>query len=145
MSLSARLRSEAGCCRFHRVAPSEAEGFDMRFTIYPWDLKSWRSAFRVTGLPGIALFCLLIGAMFQIADTSGGGGAGHSSAGAILLIRTPAITIAFLLLLFRPRIAPLRTFDLRFAYAMFALMYLASALWSEERVQTIGKAAELLL
>ena len=45
----------------------------MRFTIYPWDLKSWRSAFRVTGLPGIALFCLLIGAMFQIADTSGGG------------------------------------------------------------------------
>ena len=117
----------------------------MRFTIYPWDLKSWRSAFRVTGLPGIALFCLLIGAMFQIADTSGGGGAGHSSAGAIVLIRTPAIVIAFLMLLFRPRIATLRGFDLRFAYAMFALMYLASALWSEQRVQTIGKAAELLL
>jgi O-antigen ligase len=117
----------------------------MRFTIYPWDLKSWRSAFRVTGLPGVALFCLLIGAMFQMADTSGGGGAGHSSAGAIVLIRTPAIVLAFLMLLFRPRIASLRTFDLRFAYAMFALMYLASALWSEQRVQTIGKAAELLL
>ncbi|HEY3626035.1 MAG TPA: O-antigen ligase family protein [Terracidiphilus sp.] len=117
----------------------------MHFTIYPWDLKSWRSAFRVTGLPGIALFCLLIGAMFQIADTSGGGVAGHSSAGAILLIRTPAITIAFLLLLFRPRIAPMRPFDLRFVYGLFALMYLVSALWSEQRVQTIGKAAELLL
>ena len=117
----------------------------MRFTIYPWDLKSWRTAFRVTGLPGIALFCLLIGAMFQIADTSGGGGAGHSSSGAILLIRTPAITLAFLLLLFRPRIASMRAFDLRFAYGLFALLYLASALWSEQRVQTIGKAAELLL
>jgi len=121
-----------------------AEGFDMRFTIYPWDLKSWRSAFRVTGLPGIALFCLLIGAMFQIADTTGGG-AGHSSSGAILLIRTPAIVIAFLLLLFRPRIANMRALDLRFAYGLFALMYLASALWSSQRVQTIGKAAELLL
>ena len=117
----------------------------MRFTIYPWDLKSWRSAFRITGLPGIALFFLLIGAMFQIADTSGGGGAGHSSSGAILLIRTPAIVIAFLLLLFRPRVAELRAFDLRVAYGLFALMYLASALWSEQRVQTIGKAAELLL
>ena len=117
----------------------------MRFTIYPWDLRSWRSAFRVTGLPGIALFCLLIGAMFQMADTSGGGGAGHSSAKAILLIRTPAIVIAFLLLLFRPRVAKLRLLDMRFAYFLFALMYLASALWSSERVQTIGKAAELML
>ncbi len=116
----------------------------MRFTIYPWDLKSWRSAFQVTGLPGIALFCLLIGAMFQIADTTGGG-AGHSSAGAILLIRTPAIVTAFLLLLFRPRIAPMRVFDLRFAYGLFALMYFASVLWSEQRVQTIGKSGELLL
>jgi len=116
----------------------------MRFTIYPWDLKSWRSAFRVTGLPGIALFCLLIGAMFQIADTTGGG-AGHSSAKAILLIRTPAIVIAFLVLLFRPKVAKMRAFDLRFAYGLFALMYLASVLWSEQKVQTIGKAGELLL
>lgn len=116
----------------------------MHFTIYPWDFKSWRSAFRVTGLPGIALFCLLIGAMFQVADTTGGG-AGHSSAKAILLVRTPAIVIAFLVLLFRPRVAKIRAFDLRFAYGLFALMYLSSALWSQEKVQTIGKAAELLL
>ncbi len=116
----------------------------MQFTIYPWDIKSWRSAFRVTGLPGIALFCLLIGAMFQVADTSGGG-AGHSSAKAILLIRTPAIVIAFLVLLFRPRIAPMRPFDLRFAYGLFALIYTLSVLWSVQPVQTIGKAGELLL
>lgn len=122
----------------------KAGGPDMHFTIYPWDLRSWRSAFRVTGLPGIALFCLLVGAMFQVADATGGG-AGHSSAKAILLVRTPAIVIAFLLLLFRPRIAKLRAFDLRFAYGMFALMYLASVLWSQQKVQTIGKSGELLL
>lgn len=116
----------------------------MRFTIYPWDLKSWRSAFRVTGLPGIALFCLLLGAMFQIADTTGGG-AGHSSAKAILLIRTPAIVIALLLLLFRPRIAPFRVLDMRFAYGAFALVYFMSVLWSQQPVQTIGKSGELVL
>jgi len=116
----------------------------MRFAIYPWDMKSWRSAFRVTGLPGIALFCLLLGAMFQIADTTGGG-AGHSSAKAILLIRTPAIIIALLLLLFRPKIASMRVFDLRFAYGAFALVYFASVLWSEQPVQTIGKSGELVL
>ena len=116
----------------------------MRFTIYPWDLKSWRSAFGVTGLPGIALFCLLIGAMFQIADSTGGG-AGHSTSAAIVLIRTPAIILAFLLLLFRPRIAPMRWFDMRFAYGLFALLYFLSVAWSQQRVQTIGKSGELLL
>jgi O-antigen ligase len=116
----------------------------MHFTIYPWDMKSWRAAFRVTGLPGIALFFLLLGAMFQVADTAGGG-AGHSSAKAILLIRTPAVALAFLLLLVRPRIASVRITDLRFAYAAFACTYFASTLWSEQPIQTIGKSAELLL
>jgi O-antigen ligase len=116
----------------------------MRLTIFPWDFKSWRWAFGVTGLPGIALFVLLLGAMFQMADTTGGG-AGHSSAKAILLIRTPAILIAFLLLLFRPRVAKMRMFDMRFAYGLFALVYCASVLWSEQRIQTAGKAGELLL
>lgn len=116
----------------------------MRFTVFPWDLKAWRSAFRIAGMPGIALFFLLLGAMLQIADTSGGG-AGHSSSAAILLIRTPAIVIAFLVLLFRPRIGRIQLSDMRFAYAAFAFLYLASALWSEQRIQTIGKAAELLL
>jgi O-antigen ligase len=116
----------------------------MHFTIYPWDMKSWRSAFRVTGLPGIALFFLLLGAMFQVADTAGGG-AGHSSPKAILLIRAPAVALAFLLLLIRPKIANVRFTGLRFAYAAFSCIYFASTLWSEEPIQTIGKSAELLL
>ena len=118
----------------------------MRFTIFPWNLKSWRSAFRVTGLPGIALFCLLLGSMLQVEAARGaGGGAGHSSAKAILLIRTPAIVIAFLLLLFRPRIATMRSTDLRFAYGMFAGLYFMSTIWSSMPVETLGKSAELLM
>ena len=116
----------------------------MQFSIYPWDLKSWRSAFHVTGLPGIALLLILLGAMLQVEDLSGGG-AGHSSATAILLIRTPAIVLAFLLLLFKPKIAPMRSTDLRFAYAAFAGLYLISTLWSHIPIQTLGKSAELLL
>ena len=80
----------------------------MQFSIYPWDLKTWRGAFSVSGLPGGALFLLLLGAMLQVEDLSGGG-AGHSSSTAILLIRTPAIVLAFTLLLFRPRIAAMRS------------------------------------
>ena len=116
----------------------------MRFTIYPWHMTSWRSAFGAAGVPGVALFFLLLGSMLQVADTTGGG-AGHSSAAAILLIRTPATLLAFVLLLVRPRVANVRIKDLRFAYAAFACLYLASALWSQERIQTIGKSAELLL
>jgi len=116
----------------------------MPFSIYPWDLKTWRAAFSVTGLPGIALLLILLGAMLQVEDLSGGG-AGHSSAAAILLIRTPAIVLAFLLLLFRPRIAAMRATDLRFAYAVFAGLYFFSTLWSNIPIQTLGKSAELLL
>jgi exopolysaccharide production protein ExoQ len=116
----------------------------MQFSIYPWDLKSWRAAFSVSGLPGIALLLLLLGAMLQVEDLSGGG-AGHSSSAAILLIRTPAIVLAFLLLLFRPRIAAMRATDLRLAYAAFAGLYFLSTLWSRIPVQTLGKSAELLL
>src|ERR1035441_2823172 len=116
----------------------------MRFSIYPWDLKSWQAAFRVTGLPGVALLLILLGAMLQVEDTTGGG-AGHSSATAILLIRTPAIVLAFLLLLFKPRIAPMRGTDLRVLYAAFAGLYFVSTLWSEIPIQTLGKSAELLL
>ncbi len=116
----------------------------MQFSIYPWDLKTWREAFRASGLPGVALLLLLLGAMLQVEDLSGGG-AGHSSSAAILLIRTPAIVLAFLLLLFRPRIAAMRATDLRFAYATFAGLYFFSTLWSHIPIQTLGKSAELLL
>jgi O-antigen ligase len=116
----------------------------VRFSIYPWDIKSWRSAFRITGVPGVALFFLLMGAMLQIGDTSGTG-AGHASAAAIILIRTPAILIAFILVLVRPRIAIVSVSDLRFVYGAFAALYLISTLWSHFRVQTMGKGAELML
>lgn len=116
----------------------------MQFSIYPWSLRSWRYAFGVTGLPGIALFCLLLGAMLQVEDLSGGG-AGHSSAKAILLIRTPAIILAFLLLLFRPKLAPMRATDLRLGYLAFAALYFLSTIWSQIPVQTLGKSAELLM
>ena len=116
----------------------------MQFSIYPWDLKTWRGAFSVSGLPGGALFLLLLGAMLQVEDLSGGG-AGHSSSAAILLIRTPAIVLAFTLLLFRPRIAAMRATDLRFAYIAFAALYFLSTLWSSIPIQTLGKSAELLL
>jgi O-antigen ligase len=118
--------------------------FSTQFSIYPWSLRSWRSAFRVTGLPGIALFLILLGAMLQVEDLSGGG-AGHSSSKAILLIRLPAIVLAFLLLLFKPRVASMRATDLRFAYAAFAALYFVSTLWSEIPIQTLGKSAELML
>lgn len=116
----------------------------MRFTIYPWDFRSWRSAFRVAGVPGVALFFLLLGAMLQVAGDVGGG-AGHSSTGSMLFIRAPAVVLAFLLLLFRPRIASVQVTDLRFAYAAFASLYVLSALWSAHPVETIGKGAELLM
>ncbi len=116
----------------------------MRFSIYPWNLRSWRAAFAVSGLPGVALFLILLGAMLQVEDLSGGG-AGHSSATAILLIRTPAIVLAFLLLLFKPRIAPMRGTDLRVLYAAFAGLYFVSTLWSQIPIQTLGKSAELIL
>lgn len=119
----------------------------MSFSVLPWNLKSWRSAFSVAGLPGIALFCLLLGAMLQVEDLSAGagGGAGHSSAKAILLIRTPAIIIAFLVLLFRPKLGRIRFTDLRFGYFAFAALYFLSTIWSQIPIQTLGKSAELLL
>jgi O-antigen ligase len=116
----------------------------MPFSVLPWNLKSWSSAFRVSGLPGIALFCLLLGAMLQVEDLSGGG-AGHSSAKAILLIRTPAIVIAFLVLLYKPKLARMRMTDLRLGYFAFAGLYFLSTTWSRIPIQTLGKSAELLL
>jgi O-antigen ligase len=83
--------------------------------------------------------------MLQVADVSGGGVAGHSSTTALLLVRTPAALFALLLLLSRPRFASIRVTDLRFAFAAFACWYFASSLWSQGRIQTIGKSTELVL
>ena len=45
----------------------------MRFSVYPWDLKSWRSAFRIAGLPGIALFMLFWARCFRLQILQVGG------------------------------------------------------------------------
>lgn len=119
---------------------------NLRVSIYPWDLRSWRSAFRIAGLPGYALLALILGSMIQYLDVTGvGGGAGHASAASLLLIRTPMCLLAFLLLLFEPRIASLRLKDSRLLFLAFGLLYFVSTLWSAVRVETLGKAVEILL
>ncbi len=113
-------------------------------SIYPWDLTAWRTAFRVAGLPGYALLALLLGAILQIADTSGTG-AGHASAGAILYIRFPLSLVALLLLLFHPRIVRVKLTDTRFPFLAFGILFFVSVLWSEQPLGTLGKSVEILL
>lgn len=117
-----------------------------RNSIYPWDLKSWREAFRIAGLPGYVLLALLLGSMIQYVDVTGvGGGAGHSSAASLLFIRTPLCLMAFILLLSQPRIASLRLKDSRLLFLAFGILYLVSSVWSAQRLETLGKATEILL
>ncbi|HEV2463834.1 MAG TPA: O-antigen ligase family protein [Acidobacteriaceae bacterium] len=126
----------------HRVRKTE----NLRVSIYPWDLRSWRSAFRIAGLPGYALLALLLGAMIQYLDITGvGGGAGHASASSLLLIRTPMCLGAFILLLYQPRIASLRLKDSGLLFLAFGSLYFVSTLWSAVRIETLGKAVEILL
>jgi O-antigen ligase len=84
--------------------------------------------------------------MIQYIDVTGvGGGAGHQSTASLLLIRTPLCLFAFLLLLFQPRIPSLRLKDSRLLFLAFGLLYFVSTLWSAIRVETLGKAAEIVL
>ncbi len=113
-------------------------------SIYPWDLSAWRTALRVAGLPGYALLALLLGAILQVADTSGQG-AGHASAGAILYVRFPLSLVALLLLLFHPRIVRVKLTDTRFPFLAFGILFAVSVLWSEQPLGTLGKSVEILL
>jgi O-antigen ligase len=117
---------------------------EVRISIYPWDLKAWGSAFASTGVLGFALLALLLGAMIQYADASGGG-PGHSSTAILVFVRGPMTLLAFLLLLFNPRASKLRLSDTRLWFLAFGLLYLVSILWSAIKVETLGKAAEILL
>lgn len=118
----------------------------MRFTIYPWNLRAWRTSLRTAGLPGYALLALLLAAMIQTPDITGaGGGAGHASSGSILLVRLPFTLIALLLLLFRPRISRISVGDTRFAFLLFGLLFMASTLWSAHPIVTLGKSVEIVL
>ncbi|HEX5234682.1 MAG TPA: O-antigen ligase family protein [Silvibacterium sp.] len=121
-----------------------AEEIDLRISIYPWNLKAWSSAFRVTGVLGVALLALLLGAMIQYADASGGG-PGHSSTAILVLVRGPMTLLALMILLFHPRVAKLRISDTQLWFLLFGALYLVSTIWSAIKVETLGKAVEILL
>lgn len=114
----------------------------MRFTIYPWKLKAWRESFQVAGMPGFALFALLLGAIFQVADSTQGGG-GHGNKLVILLVRAPLALAALLIVLYKPRFARVSLTDARFVFFLFAFLFTASTIWSAHRVITLGKSLEI--
>jgi len=113
-------------------------------SIYPWKLDAWRYAFRTTGIPGLALLCLLLGTMIQYADPSSAGPA-HTSTTMLVLVRGPLCVAAFLLLLFQPRAPRLHLRDARVVFLLFAAFYLVSTLWSTEHKGTLGKGLEICL
>jgi O-antigen ligase len=113
-------------------------------SIYPWSLKAWSTAFRTTGVLGFALLALLLGAMIQYA-TPDGGGPGHSSVTILVLVRGPMCLLALLLLLFCPRTTKLYLSDTRLLFLAFGTLYLVSTLWSAIKIETLGKAVEILL
>ncbi len=119
---------------------------NLRISIYPWDLRSWSAAFRIAGIPGYVLLALLLGALIQYVDVTGvGGGPGHASAASLLFVRAPLCIAAFILLLSQPRVASLRLKDARFLFLAFGLLYFVSTLWSAQKLETLGKATEILL
>lgn len=113
-------------------------------SIYPWNLRAWRTAFRATGVLGFALLALLLGAMIQYA-TPDGGGPGHSPVKILVLVRGPMCLLALLLLLFRPLTTKLRLTDTRLLFLGFGALYLVSTIWSAIKVETLGKSVEILL
>ena len=123
---------------------SAAGKVSLRVSIYPWNIAAWTSAIRITGILGLALQALLLGAMIQYADAAGGG-PGHSSTMILVLVRGPMTLLAFLLLLFHPRVTALRLRDTRLLFLGFSILYLVSTLWSEMKIETLGKAVEILL
>lgn len=122
---------------------NSSEGIEPRISIYPWDLKAWSSAFRITGVMGIALLALLLGAMIQYAEA--GDGPGHTSTAILVLVRGPMTLLATMILLFHPYFAKLRLSDTRLYFFAFGLLYLVSTIWSAIKVETLGKAVEILL
>lgn len=123
---------------------SSSEPIELRISIYPWNLRAWTRAFKITGVLGYALLALLLGAMIQFAEASSMG-PGHTSATMLLLVRGPMCVTALLLLLFHPRVAKLRLSDTRLLFLAFGTLYLVSVLWSALKIETLGKAVEILL
>ncbi|HMD77933.1 MAG TPA: O-antigen ligase family protein [Terracidiphilus sp.] len=116
----------------------------MRFSILPWNFRAWRSAFAAAGFPGLALLCLMIASLGSALDF-GQGKQMHQSVLAILLIRAPFSITALIFVLAKPGIAKVGMRDLRFWFAVFSFLYLASCLWSSDLIITLGKSFEMIV
>ena len=116
----------------------------MRFSILPWNFRAWHSAFAAAGFPGWALLCLMIASLGSALDF-GQGKQMHQSVLAILLIRAPFSITALIFVLAKPGIAKVGMRDLRFWFAVFSFLYLASCLWSSDLIITLGKSFEMIV
>lgn len=116
----------------------------MRFSILPWNFRAWHSALAAAGFPGWALLCLMIASLGSALDF-GQGKQMHQSVLAILLIRAPFSITALIFVLAKPGIAKVGMRDLRFWFAVFSFLYLASCLWSSDPIITLGKSFEMIV
>jgi O-antigen ligase len=112
-------------------------------SVYPWDMRSWKIAFRQAGLSGAAMIMLLLADFVQIPDTPGQLTV-HASKTTLWLVRGPLVLCAALIIGFLPRFARLSMRDLRFWFLVFTVYFAASLVWSYSPVATMGKALELV-
>lgn len=114
-----------------------------RITFLPWDLNSWIRAFRMAGIPGLAILCLLIAEMVQLTDTTAP--TAHEGAMTLVLVRGPFTLLALLLWLYKPVMPKLRLWDFQLWYLVWVLWFCISVSWSTDRTITLGKGVELLV
>lgn len=114
-----------------------------RITYLPWDLNSWIRAFRMAGIPGQAILCLLIAEMVQLSDT--GTHSAHESAITLVLVRGPFTLLAFLLWLSKPVMPKLRLRDFQLWFLIWVVWFCLSVAWSTYPTITIGKGVELVV
>lgn len=114
-----------------------------RVRFNPFSLSAWRSAFSGTGMLGIALIAVATsGKLFEVREASD---VVMSAANSSTILRLFALLVAVSIL--APRITRIyvpRSLYFR-SFGIFALICLASTLWSSSALATIGKAAELLV
>jgi O-antigen ligase len=117
-----------------------------RFTFLPWDIYSWKLAFRWAGTSGLAMLSLLVADMIMLPDAQDPQAAHmHATAATIWLIRAPFTFVAALLLLSRPHFPKLSFRDLRLWFLIYVGFFVLSVTWSTEIVGTVGKSFEMVL
>jgi len=95
-----------------------------RLTFLPWDIYSWKQAFAMSGISGLAIFALMLAGFLQLPDAPGAtSGGAHESAVTIWLFRGPLTFLAGLLILSKPRFAKLGLRDLRLWYLVYAALF----------------------